>query len=62
MKAKIGDEIKILYMEGEPQYTDKTGVIEKIDDAGQMHGTWGGCAVVPECDVFKVIERKNDGI
>lgn len=60
--AKIGDIIEIINMDGEPQYTGKTGVVTRIDDAGQIHGTWGGCAIVPECDVYKVIgyeERNN---
>ena len=33
---------------GEPQYTNREGVVTHIDDAGQIHGTWGGCAVIPE--------------
>jgi hypothetical protein len=37
----IGDKIKIIHMEGEPQYTDREGVVTHIDDAGQIHGTWG---------------------
>lgn len=59
--AKIGDIIEIINMDGEPQYTGKTGVVTRIDDAGQIHGTWGGCAIVPECDVYKVIgyEERN---
>ena len=40
--VKIGDTIKIIKMEGEPQYTDREGVVTHIDDAGQIHGTWGG--------------------
>ena len=57
MKAKIGDKIRIIHMDGEPNYTGKTGTIEKIDDAGQIHGSWGGCAVIPEWDQFEIIER-----
>ena len=57
MKAKIGDKIRIIRMDGEPNYTGKTGIIEKIDDAGQIHGSWGGCAVIPEWDQFEIIER-----
>ena len=53
---KVGDVIKIIYMEGEPQYSGKTGVVEFIDDIGQVHGTWGGCAVIPEKDYVEVIE------
>ena len=41
-KVKIGDTIKIIKMEGEPQYTNREGVVTHIDDAGQIHGTWGG--------------------
>lgn len=55
--AKVGDKIKIINMEGEPQYTGKEGVIEFIDGIGQLHGTWGGCAVIPEADDFVVINE-----
>ena len=47
MNLKIGDKIEILEMVGEPQYTGKVGVVDFIDDAGQVHGTWGGLAVQP---------------
>ena len=56
MNYKIGDKIRIVEMLGEPQYRDRTGVIEFIDDAGQLHGTWGGCALIPGEDRFEVIE------
>jgi len=59
--VKIGDKIKILYMDGEPQYTNKEGEVTLIDDAGQIHGTWGGCAIIPEIDEFEVIENVNEG-
>ena len=52
---KIGDHIKILNMKGEPQYKDREGMITHIDDAGQIHGTWGGCALIPEIDTFILI-------
>jgi len=55
-KAKIGDKIRIIYMEGEPQYIGREGIIEYIDDAGQVHGTWGGCALIPATDTWVVIE------
>lgn len=53
----IGETIKILEMVGEPQYTGKTGVVNYVDDAGQLHGTWGGCAIQPENDTFRIIEE-----
>ena len=56
----IGKRIKIIYMKGEPSYSGKTGFIEKIDSLGQLHGTWGGLAIIPEHDKYEVIdETKN---
>ena len=57
-KIKIGDTIKIIKMEGEPQYTNREGLATHIDDAGQIHGTWGGCAVITEVDNFIGIKMK----
>ena len=53
--AKIGDMIEIINMKGEPQYTGKQGTIKSIDSVGQLHGTWGGLAIIPEEDSFRVI-------
>ena len=54
-KQYLGKKIKIIRMEGEPQYSDKVGIIEKIDDIGQLHGTWGGCAIVLPNDKIEII-------
>ena len=54
-EVKIGDTIKIIKMEGEPQYTGRDGRVTHIDDAGQIHGTWGGCALISEIDEFITI-------
>ena len=56
-----GDKIRILYMDGEPQYTGREGFVTHVDDAGQIHGTWGGCAIIPETDSYVVIERNENG-
>ena len=53
--VKIGDKIRIINMEGEPQYTGKTGIVKHIDSIGQIHGTWGGCALQPENDEYEII-------
>ena len=55
MNVKIGDEIKIISMQGEPDYTGRTGIVMRIDAIGQLHGTWGGLAVIPEEDTFQII-------
>ena len=56
-KVLIGDKIKIIHMEGEPQYTNREGVVTHIDDAGQIHGTWGGCALISEIDAYVIMKR-----
>ena len=53
--AVLYGDIKIIKMEGEPQYTDREGVVTHIDDAGQIHGTWGGCSIVPGVDTYIIL-------
>lgn len=40
MKVNVGDTIRIIEMQGEPQYTGREGVVRSIDDMGQLHGDW----------------------
>lgn len=54
--VKVGSLVKIISMKGEPQYSGKVGVVRHIDDIGQLHGSWGGCAIQPGNDEFEVIE------
>lgn len=54
-----GDYIKIIDMEGEPQYAGREGYVNHVDDAGQIHGTWGGCALIPGKDSYEVLERSE---
>lgn len=55
--AKKGDTIRIIEMVGEPRYAGKMGVVEHIDDVGQIHGTWGGCAIQPERDTYEILQH-----
>lgn len=57
MKVQIGDKIRIIYMDGEPQYTGKEGIVRLIDDAGQIHLDSCGCALIPDVDDFEVINN-----
>lgn len=57
--VKVGDRIKIIQMTGEAHYEGREGVVETIDSLGQLHGTWGGLAVIPEQDKFVVIKQKE---
>lgn len=53
---KVGQRVRIFHLEGEDaRYDGKEGVIEHIDGIGQLHGTWGGLAIIPEADEFTVI-------
>lgn len=54
-KVKIGDKLRIITMQGEPQYTGKEGIVQYIDDAGGVHGTWGGLVLL-EGDKWEIIE------
>jgi len=54
---EVGDTIRINYMKNEPQYTGKEGVITHIDDFLQLHGTWGGLAVIQDMDDFTIIKK-----
>lgn len=55
--VKVGDTIRIIKMKGEPQYTGKVGKVLLIDDIGQIHGTWGSCALIPQEDKFEIIKE-----
>ena len=54
---KVGDMIHIYCMFGESEYSGKEGIVTSIDDMGQIHGTWGGCALVSGDDY--VILKEN---
>ena len=55
MKAKVGDTIRIIEMKGEPEYSGRIGVVDLVDDIGQIHGSWGGCALQPENDTYEIL-------
>lgn len=60
---KVGDKIKILSMDNEPQYEGREGVIQMIsrDPWGDtaLYGTWGGLAVYPHIDRIQIIENSE---
>lgn len=58
MEVNVGDKIRIVMMEGEERYNGKEGIVTSIDDNGQIHGTWGGCAIIAECDEYIIINKK----
>ena len=61
MAYKVGDQIRIIRMMGESHYDGREGTITLVDDIGQLHGTWGGCAVIPEEDDVEIINNVSNG-
>lgn len=61
--AEANDIIKIISMFGDLKYNGRVGVVKWIDDLGQLHGTWGVCAIIPEVDVYDNISerRRSEG-
>lgn len=59
-KVKIGDSIKVIKMEGEPDYSNRVGTVTAIDGIGQLHGTWGGLAIIPEKDTYEILKENNN--
>lgn len=55
-----GDKIRIIQMAGEPQYSNKEGVVTNIDSIGRIRGTWGECALILGIDQFIIIEKKEE--
>lgn len=54
--VKVGDTIHIVKMDGEPHYDGREGEVLTIDSIGQLHGTWGGCGVIPGVDEYYKVE------
>ena len=54
---KTGQKIRIIHLKNENDaYDGRTGTITHIDSMGQLHGTWGGLAIIPEEDDFEIID------
>lgn len=60
-KVKIGDAIRIIRMDDDggrdtqaAAFAGRTGTVEHIDSIGQLHGTWGGLALIPGVDEYEI--------
>lgn len=59
---KVGDYIRIKHLLNEDnRYDNRVGEIKYIDDAGQLHGTWGGLAVL-EDDDYEILPMNKEKI
>ena len=53
----VGKKVRINHLAGEDKrYDGREGIVERIDDMGDLHGTWGGLAIIPDEDDFSVID------
>lgn len=50
-----GQWIRITAMRDEPRYSGKVGQVDFVDSIGQIHGTWGGCALIPGVDDYELL-------
>lgn len=62
----VGDKILIIEMDNfngtdkaVTNYNGRFGVVEDIDSIGQLHGTWGGLAIIPGLDKFEIINTES---
>lgn len=37
-------------------YVDAWGVVTRVDDACQLHGTWGCLAAIPDIDYISLVD------
>ncbi len=54
---------KMVYVQIDDPYHPISGFgrVLRVDDAGQLHGTWGGLAAIPGVDHIEIINfRKED--
>ena len=57
--SESGDTIRITKLDDpyDHSYVGREGVVEFIDSMDQIHGSWGGLALIPGEDDFIVIGR-----
>ena len=63
INVQIGDIIRIIRMEDAggrdtqaAGYAGRSGTVEFIDSIGQLHGIWGGLAIIPEVAEFEIVQ------
>lgn len=60
----VGQKVHIIKLKGEEgltgeTYVNREGVITSIDDTGQLHGTWGSLAIIPDVDRFYIMKKEG---
>lgn len=55
-KKYLNHTIIITEMLGEDDYNGRTGRVTHVDDALQLHGTWGSLAVILDSDKVEILD------
>ena len=50
----LGKKVKVMILDPYSPIS-ATGIVEHVDDAGQLHGTWGGLAAIPGIDRIELM-------
>lgn len=51
----MGKTIRIDRVRGALNYIGRKGKVTHVDEKGQLHGTWGSLALIPEEDKISII-------
>lgn len=51
----VGKQVEVTILDPYRPIINKVGVVQFVDDIGQLHGTWGGLAADPTEDDIKII-------
>lgn len=51
----LGKKVRVI-IDDPFRFVDEVGVVESVDDFGQLHGTWCGLAAIPGIDTIEILE------
>lgn len=51
----LGKKVRVI-IDDPFRYVDEIGIVERVDDMGQLHGTWCGLAAIPGIDRIEILE------
>ena len=58
MQLKVGQKIKILDMYNDTRYNNRAGTITGVGELGELYGTWGKQPLLPNVDLFVLVESR----
>ena len=51
----VGKRVRVTFDDPYSPCCGKEGIVNYVDDIGQLHGTWGGLAAIPDADLIEII-------